>query len=111
VNNEFWGINPDGTKKWTFGYPIIDGAAALAADGTIYFGGDSGILYAWNRNGQVKLYTTVGWPFGSPAIAADGTVYVGSREIKAYKTDSGLDKSSWPKFRGNAAQTGRINAN
>jgi hypothetical protein len=53
----------------------------------------------------------VGWPFGSPAIAADGTVYVASREVKAFKTDSGLAKSSWPKFRGNAAQTGRINAN
>ncbi len=103
-----------GKKKWDFGYPIVDGAAAIAADGTIYFGGDTGVLYAWNPDGTVKSYTGTGGSIrGSPAIAADGTVYVGSANIVfvALKGASGPSGSSWPKFRGNAAQTGRMNGN
>ncbi len=48
----------------------------------------------------------------SPAIGADGTVYIGSGDGKLYALYSssvgGLAQSPWPKFRGNAQNTGRV---
>ena len=47
----------------------------------------------------------------SPAVGTDGTIYLGtSLGFFAFKGTSPLAKSCWPKFRGDAAQTGRLNA-
>ncbi len=40
VNDLFYAIGSDGTQKWNFGHPLIQGTAAIAADGMVYFGGD-----------------------------------------------------------------------
>src|SRR5581483_1733289 len=115
VNNTLCALKPDGTQKWYFGYPTVEGTPAVAADGTVYFGGSDagvGILYAFNSKGVAWSYTTVGGlATSSPAIAEDGTVYLGSRSYRfcALKGKAPLAKSPWPKFRGNPAQTGRAN--
>jgi outer membrane protein assembly factor BamB len=117
VNNVFSVIKPDGTTNWSFGYPVITGSAIAAADGTVYFGGTVegvGILYGWNPDGTPKSNNALGGAVtGSPAMANDGTIYISSASGKfhALKADSGLAKSPWPKFRGNASQTGRIAPN
>ena len=103
-----------GGKKWDWGYPEVDGAAALAADGTAYFGiiGDYGVgaVLAFNTNGDPVARGNVGSAVtGSPAIGDDGTIYVGSGSgAFALKGTSGPAKSCWPKFRGNSAQNGRL---
>jgi outer membrane protein assembly factor BamB len=73
----FW---PDGTVRWRYDAPCgFDGAAAIAPDGTIYFGADDGNLYAVNPDGTWKwTYATGDWIFGSPVIGSDGTIYIGS---------------------------------
>jgi outer membrane protein assembly factor BamB/subtilisin family serine protease len=60
----------------------VTGSAAVAADGTIYFGasGNEHTIYALNPSGSLK------WRFNasgatdtaSPAVGADGTIYVGT---------------------------------
>jgi outer membrane protein assembly factor BamB len=103
-----------GNKKWDWGYPEMDGAAALAADGTAYFAiiGDYGVgvVLAFDANGDPVAHADVGSAVtGSPAIADDGTVYVGSGSgFFALKGTASPAKSCWPKFRGNAAQNGRL---
>lgn len=116
VNNTLCAFKADGAKNWFFGYPTIEGTPAIAADGTVYFGGSDsgvGILYAFTSAGHAWSYTTVGaLAASSPAIADDGTVYLGSHSYRfcALKGKAPLAKSPWPKFRGNARQTGRANA-
>ncbi|MGD8496190.1 MAG: PQQ-binding-like beta-propeller repeat protein [Gemmatimonadales bacterium] len=83
----FIAVNADGTEKWTYattGYPQ---EAAVAGDGTVYFGGQAGFdgsntvidgnLYALNADGtEAWTFPTGGIIEGSPALASDGTVYI-----------------------------------
>lgn len=114
VNETFRALKPDGTQKWYFGYPIVNGAAAIAADGTVYFPGINsgvGILFTFNSKGEIMSYSPVGaLGASSPTIGEDGTVYFGSRykPFYALKGKAPLAKSPWPKFRGNLRQTGRL---
>ena len=51
------------------------------------------------------------WNASSPAIGSDGTLYVGTSDgLYAFITTSvgGLARSPWPKFRGDAQNTGRV---
>ncbi|HXC97786.1 MAG TPA: PQQ-binding-like beta-propeller repeat protein [Verrucomicrobiae bacterium] len=117
VNNMFVALDPAGVKKWDFGYPMIEGAPVVAADGTVYCGGNNegvGNLYRWNATGAVQLAVPLdGGVFGSPAIGSDGTVYIGALTTicEAFKGGVGMARGGWPKFRGNAAQNGRAGAN
>ncbi len=109
-------LTPAGVQKWAFGYPRMDGSAAVVADGTSFFGVlgeyNVGTIFGYDASGKVVLHAAPGgWVTGSPAIAKDGTIYLGSTlGLFAYKGSAPLAKSCWPKFRGDAAQTGRINA-
>lgn len=115
--NMFFAVGSDGTKKWWFGYPEIRGAAALTADGLVYFPGtDSGVgrLYGWSTDGKPQSGASLdGMVTGSPAVAPDGTIYLGSMSsiCTAFKGGAGLARGGWPKFRGNAAQNGRASSN
>ena len=117
LNDLFVALNSTGVKLWDFGHPVVDGAAAIAADGTIYFvgyGGNGNYLHGWNPDGTRKNTTLLGAPAASsPAISKDGAIYIGagSGPFHAFQADaSGLARSAWPKFHGDAAQTGRAHA-
>ena len=114
VNDFVFVVNPDGTKRWDWRNPVINGAGAVTADGTIYFGAENGTLLSWKPDRTLTSFTGLsGAIMGSPAIGADGTLYVGTayRPFRALQGKSSLAKSPWPKFRGDAAQTGRAGAN
>jgi outer membrane protein assembly factor BamB len=112
VNNTIQELKPDGTKKWLFGYPPVEGSAALAADGTVYFGGvneGAGVLYGFNPEGVLLSYTIVpGGVTGSATIAPNGMTCVGGYALHAFKGPAGLAKACWPKFHGGLRQTGRL---
>ncbi|HDD60686.1 MAG TPA: hypothetical protein ENF69_07090, partial [Euryarchaeota archaeon] len=62
----------------TGGFNIIS-TPALDSAGHIYFGSDSGFLYALYPNGTLKWkFKTGDKIWSSPAIGGDGTIYVGS---------------------------------
>ena len=70
---------PPGTKVWDF-YTgaAIQSSAAIGSNGMIYFGTDSGKLYAFYPDGRGQWeFPTGDRIVASPAIGADGTIYVG----------------------------------
>lgn len=118
-------LDPNGTVKWTFEIPPTSPtiaadsytSPAIGADGSIYFAAENGFIYALDRDGN-ELWTenfrsTINW--SSPMIMNDGTLYIGGAQpddyegrLVAVRTESpGLDNGPWPKFRGNARNTGR----
>ncbi len=76
----FCAINPDGSERWCrplSGEATLSGAA-IAADGTIYYGARDNRLYAFNPDGSIKWRYRIlndGDVRTSPAVAADGTIY------------------------------------
>lgn len=60
---------------------------ALAADGTVYFRCDDGLLYALTPGGTRKWTATLPSPessYTSASIGGDGTIYAGSHDGKLY---------------------------
>lgn len=81
----FIALTPEGETKWRF--PLTRWARsspAVVGDGTIYFGGWDGDLYALWPDGTQRWRLPLGdSPLGqaieaSLAVAADGTIYVGT---------------------------------
>jgi outer membrane protein assembly factor BamB len=84
-NSNFYAIAPDGHLEWLFEAQReiagIWSTAALSADnGTLYFGGNKGGIYALNRiDGSLRWqYPIVGSIYSSPALDATDTLYTGS---------------------------------
>ncbi len=90
---KFTAFNSDGSVKFTYtAGSAVSSSAAIASDGTIYFGCDDGCLYALKSTGALK------WKFStspasavrsSPAIGTDGTVYFGATGGYFYAVYSG----------------------
>jgi outer membrane protein assembly factor BamB len=77
-------VDNPGIEKWRFLSNIVsvESGAAIANDGTIYFG--SGDTYALYPNGTLKWNYKTDMIFSVPAIAADGTIYITSIDHYLY---------------------------
>lgn len=78
--SKFFSVKADGTVAWTFDAAgVIKGAAAIATDGTVYFGsanGSDGRLYALSPTGSLLWTLDVNDPIeSSPTVGTDGTLY------------------------------------
>lgn len=121
INAAVIAVTPDGKLKWTldlggFAAPYnvswIFSSPAVASDGTIYIGSETGMdptdintIFALNSDGAVKWTYDV--PGGrtirsSPTIGSDGTIYIGAKagnsttaELLALNPDGSL-KWSYP---------------
>ena len=84
--DNFFAINPDGSKKWEFKTSgDVDSSPAIGNDGTIYVGSEDNYLYAINPNGSRKWrFKTGDYVYSSPAIGNDGTIYFGSYDNNLY---------------------------
>ncbi len=118
-------FNADGTVKWSYEIPPTNEtipadsytSPAIGADGAIYFAAENGYIFALESDGTLRwkenFGSTINW--SSPMILDDGTLYIGGARdpdyagrLVAVRTESpGLDSGPWPKFRGNARNTGR----
>jgi len=108
-------LNPDGTLKWSYtvGQADIYCSPAIGENGLIYFGAENGIFYALNQDGTEnwKYSTNNGINWTSPAIDIDGTIYIGNSDGYLFAINSnsfGLANSTWPKFRHDNKNTGRL---
>jgi outer membrane protein assembly factor BamB len=107
-----YALNADSTQRWTYvvGGSVL-GSAAVAADGTVYFGSADNYLYALNPDGTLKWrYETGDNIVSSPAISPDGTIYFTSCDgyLYAIKGTSPLADSPWPKSYHDLKNTGRV---
>ncbi len=112
---ELLALNPDGTLRWSFSVEQGDiyCSPAVGENGLIYFGAENGIFYALNSNGTEnwKYSTKNGINWSSPAIDIDGTIYIGNADGYLFAINSnsfGLVNSTWPKFRHDNRNTGRL---
>jgi outer membrane protein assembly factor BamB len=106
-----YAINPDGTQKWSLDTGgAIAATAVLAEDETVYVANGLA-LFAVSPDGKVLAKAPIsGGVDSSPTLAPDGTIYVATNrgQIIAFAgTHGGLMKSSWPKFQGDLANSGR----
>ena len=98
-----YALKPDGSLKWIEGPKIY--SPTVASDSSINLPG-----HCLNPDGSTRWKSTLGWSY-CINIGPDGTIYYGlSTTLYALKSGSqGLANSSWPKFRGDAQNTGRVN--
>ena len=113
VNEYLWAVAPNGEKKWQhFIFSPLNSTPTVVEGETIYVAAPFHELYAFDFDHRLR------WSFGawsydeamSPAVGVDGTVYCmrDSNIFLAVDTTAGLAKSPWPKFRGNARNTGNV---
>ena len=91
--NRIYALNPDGTKKWSYGTgsPLEVSSPALGNDGNVYIGSGDSKLYALDATtGALKwTYSTASALGSTPAIATDGTIYVRDDTTLYALTNSG----------------------
>ena len=109
-----YALDPNGTVKWQYATgDKVRSSAAVNANGTTYFGSDDNYLYALNPDGTlIWQYEADNDIESSPTIGPDGTIYFVSNDgyLYALKGPSTLAGSSWPKFRHDRKNNGRIGA-
>jgi outer membrane protein assembly factor BamB len=120
-------LSPDGQKVWDYTVEQVHqtpddsySSPSLGADGLIYFGAETGFLYALNPDGSLnwKFPVEYGINWSSPALAPNGTLFIGTvggadfaGRFYAFKTTSlGYAAAPWPRFRHDRKNTGRYGA-
>jgi hypothetical protein len=93
---------------------MVFSSPAVGRDGTVYVGSRDKVVYALDgvTGDKQWAYETGDYIYSSPTIATDGTVYVGTSDGKLYAfattRQGGLCNSAWPKFHGDARNSGRF---
>jgi hypothetical protein len=118
VQAHLWAITPDGKKKWGRGgdeeYPF-DPTPVVLSNGLILCVSRYGMLF-FSGPGESDewFYYLRGYGYGSPAVGPTGTIYVpdpgvmGGCGFTAVRATSPLARTPWPRFHGNARNTGNI---
>jgi outer membrane protein assembly factor BamB len=117
VLQHLWAVSADGRKKWGRvggeDFPM-EASPVVLADGSIACVSRYGMLIYASPEGVLKfMYNLFGYGFGSPAIGPSGAIYVtdygvGFGALTALRAGTSLARTPWPKFRGNARNTGNI---
>jgi len=113
-----WAISADGKKKWgrvggEEEYPFETSPVVLAS-GSICCVSRLGMLCYFSPEGVMKwMYYLYGYGYGSPAVGPTGAIYVPDGGVAggaftALRADAALAHTPWPKFRGNARNTGNL---
>ncbi|UNM09245.1 MAG: PQQ-binding-like beta-propeller repeat protein [Planctomycetales bacterium] len=73
-------VNPDGSQRWVFtGEGGTDMSPSIDANGTCYFGGHNGTVFALDTDGNVVWSFATGGDFwGGCAISKEGRLYITS---------------------------------
>ena len=112
ADNCLYAVNPDGTMKWRYlAGDNVNSSPAISSNGTVIFGSDDNNLYALGPDSVLTwLYPTDNDIESSPTIGPDGKVYFVGYDgyLYALKGTHPLAGSSWPKFRHDIKNTGRV---
>jgi outer membrane protein assembly factor BamB len=107
-----WAITPEGRQKWYRDNDAMDGTPAIAADGSVIYVLRIGQVINCDHDSGYRWMHYI-YPCGSvsPAIGGSGTIYLPgavNRSLVAIHNTSPLAATPWPKFRGNARNTGNL---
>jgi outer membrane protein assembly factor BamB len=111
-----WAISADGKKKWgrEGGEDYaLETTPVVLASGSICFVSRYGMLIYVKPDGTMELKCYLyGYGYGSPAVGPTGAIYVPDRGkdlgcgFTALRAGVSLAHTPWPRFRGNAQNTG-----
>ena len=117
VWDSLWAVSPDGKRKWARlgepNYPF-DSSPVVLANGSVCCVSTYGRLTYVNPDGAPQgMYYLYGYGYGSPAIGPTGAIYlpdfsVAGGAFTALQAGASLARTPWPKFRGNARNTGSL---
>lgn len=98
TNESVYAVRFNGNRKWSrYVGGAVYAAAAIGADGTVYFHTEDSMLVALGQDGVPRWSYPTGGGYSSPVIGTDGTVYVGSGEGEVFALDpTGTMKWSQP---------------
>jgi outer membrane protein assembly factor BamB len=108
---------PDGGLRDIFeADDVIAAAAAVDADGNVFFVADDGYLFAMSSSGRMLWKQEIAVEMkdifytSAPAIGPDGTVYVSSWDggVYAFRGFAPPARTAWPQYRHDAQHTGRL---
>lgn len=109
VNREMWGVTRDGKRSWVSGGDEIDSTAVLTADGTIMFLFRHGQIQGCDQARSLASQWDTGVDYAgvSSLTVEAGKLYaLAGRNLHTFEWNSPLLAGAWPKFRGNARNTG-----
>lgn len=112
ASGQVMALNPDGTTAWTLGTTssaAVDSVPAIAEDGTVWVGAEDGILRGIGPDGNVRWSLPLGSPIRGPiSLLPNGDVVCGtaSGTLACVEGSAPLARSGWPKWQGDAANTG-----
>jgi len=114
VNKSLWVVTREGQRIIEYAtHDFLESSAAALMDGSFCFISRSGLLLCLNRKRElVWSFYVYGQGYASPAIGPKGEIYLPTylqqRDFSALAGSQPLASSPWPKFRGNARNTGNI---
>ena len=96
TNQTLWGYNTQTPASWGSGpSPIVSSPAIVG--GIVYFGSDSGIVYAVNASTGLSIWNfTTGYLYvrSSPAVS-NGVVYIGTDDSYIYALNASTGSKIW----------------
>jgi outer membrane protein assembly factor BamB len=111
VNRELWAISADGKKLWAHPTDLpVEAAPLVLSDDSVCFISRGGWLFDVAPDGTRRwsLFLNVNGG-ASPAIGPSGILYAGQEPaLVAWRIGAQMAGSCWPKFRGNARNTGNV---
>ena len=112
VNSGIWAITPDGKQKWSrpTEEPVEASPIALS-DKSVCLVSRTGGLGDVDAENVLKWgHYCYGYGYATPAVSPAGMLYLSEKAglYSAIPVGASLAKSPWPKFRGNARNTGNI---
>jgi outer membrane protein assembly factor BamB len=113
VNSSLWAISPEGKELWPrWVEEPIEASPLPLADGSVCCIARAGLLINVDKAIDLKwTYYCWGYGFATPAVGPAGTIYLPERSSRfcAVPNKIPLARSPWPRFRGNARNTGNAN--
>jgi outer membrane protein assembly factor BamB len=112
VNQAMWAISEDGKHTpWSWGAGLVEATPVALADRSVCFNSYYGPPTAVGQDNKIKWTSEVEFHgHASVGIGPDGTLYVNCHQAGLYALEGAapLAASPWPKFRGNARNTGNV---
>ncbi len=105
-------LNADGTTAWTLttaSNAPVAAVPAIAEDGTVWVGAEDGVLRGVGPDGTVRWSASLGSAVRGPiSLLPDGSVLCGTAAglLVCVEGSAPLARSGWPKWQGDAANTG-----